>query len=50
MKEFYRQMKAGQGSYSRRVNFLRQGHLPFAGEAGVYQGDYLTTADQVIPF
>lgn len=42
-------MEAGQKGYSSRVRFLRPGHLPFAGEAGVYQGDYLTSADQVIP-
>ena len=46
--DFYRQKGAGQGLFQQKVDHLWQGHLPLE-TAQVYQTDYLTSVDQVIP-
>ena len=49
MEDFYRQKEAGQGSYSSK-ELIVSGQVTFLwGMAGVYQADYLTSTDQVIP-
>ena len=49
MENFYRQKEAGQGIYSSK-NQIVSGKVTFLlGKAGVYQADYLTSTDQVIP-
>ena len=49
MKYLYRQKGVVQGSYTSK-KWIRCGKVTFLqGTAGVYQGDYLTIANQVIP-
>lgn len=49
MKYFYKQKRAGQGSYSSEKYIVSGKVTSIWGKAGVYQADGLTSANQIIP-
>lgn len=49
MEDFYRHKGAGQGSYSGKEWVVSGEGTFLQGKAEVYQANYFTGADQVIP-